>query len=70
MRSRKPIRAAVVAAIAVLLGVGAWYEWGPRHVPPDQPPLTVVTRANLTAFEARFNAHPQSPRLLLFFSPT
>ena len=64
-------RVAMGAALAAALVVfGAWYEWGPSHTPPGQPPLTVVTTANLGAFEARFNAQPQDPRLLLLLSPT
>ncbi|MDE3136883.1 MAG: hypothetical protein KGL59_09940 [Acidobacteriota bacterium] len=64
-------RAAAGAALAaVLLAFGAWYEWGPSHVPSGQPPLTVVTKANLAGFQGRFNARQGDARLLLLLSPT
>ena len=64
-------RTAMAATLtAALFAFGAWYEWGPRHTPPGQTPLTVLTSANVEAFEALFNARPQDARVVLLLSPT
>jgi hypothetical protein len=57
----------VVAALLLLAGV---YLWGPTRTPAGQRPLSTLSSANFSEFEAEFDAAADSPRLVLLLSPT
>ena len=57
--------------IALLVGGGfLYYRYAPRQVPPGQPPLTRLSRGDLSDLRAAFNAASDRPRLILLLSPT
>ncbi|MGH9444303.1 MAG: hypothetical protein ACRD3O_00950 [Terriglobia bacterium] len=57
-----------VGAVAVLFG--AIYLWGPGKVPAGQQQLATLSSANVSEFEAAFDAEANVPRLVLVLSPT
>jgi hypothetical protein len=57
-----------VVVVAFLLG--AMYLWGPGTVPAGQQPLVTLSPANISEFEAAFDANADLPRLVLLLSPT
>ena len=67
MRLRVPI---LVYVIAVLAGAMLWYLFGPRHVPPGQPPLGILSASSLEALRADFNRNADRTRVILLLSPT
>ncbi|MFZ0334583.1 MAG: hypothetical protein WAN10_08255 [Candidatus Acidiferrales bacterium] len=66
---KKKLIILVVVAAVVLLGA-IYFLQGPGIVPAGQQPLTTLTSANVSAFEAAFDAEANLPRLVLVFSPT
>ena len=58
-----------VVPAAVLL-VAIYLLQGPGSVPAGQLPLTTLTSANASAFEAAFDGDADLPRLVLLLSPT
>jgi len=67
MRLRVPI---LVYVIAVLAGAMLWYFFGPRQVPPGQPPLGILSASSLEALRADFNRDADRTRVILLLSPT
>jgi len=67
MNRRFTIFAGVFALVA---GAMAWYLFGPRHVPPGQPPLGVLSASSLEALRADFNRDAGRTRVILLLSPT
>ena len=67
MRLRVPI---LVYVIAVLAGAMLWYLFGPRHVPPGQPPLGILSASSLEALRTDFNRNADRTRVILLLSPT
>lgn len=63
-------RLILVAAIAIVLALGAAYLWGPAAVPAGQEPLTVLSDADLREFASAFDGNAEVPRLVLLLSPT
>ncbi len=61
--------AAWFALLVVVLSIG-WYLWGSRRAPRHQPPLTLLTAANLDQFKSAFNGATDRNRLVLLLSPT
>lgn len=59
-----------VGVIAVLAGAMLWYLFGPRHVPPGQPPLGTLSASSLEALRADFNRNADRTRVILLLSPT
>ena len=47
-----------------------WYLYGPRHVPPGQPPLARLNAAGLETLRADFNRDADRTRIILLLSPT
>jgi hypothetical protein len=65
------LRAATfVYVIAVLAGAMLWYFFGPRQVPPGQPPLAILGASSLEALRADFNRDADRTRVILLLSPT
>ena len=65
------LRAATfVYVIAVLAGAMLWYFFGPRQVPPGQPPLATLSASSLEALRADFNRDADRTRVILLLSPT
>ena len=64
---KKLIILGVVAAVVLL---GAIYLWGPGTVPAGQHPLVTLSSANISEFDAAFDADADVPRLVLLLSPT
>jgi hypothetical protein len=54
---------------ALLLSAGV-YLWGPSKAPLAQQPLSILTAASFSEFEAAFDSAPDGPRLVLLLSPT
>ena len=67
MRLRVPI---LVYVIAVLAGAMLWYLFGPRHVPPGQQPLGILSASSLEALRTDFNRNADRTRVILLLSPT
>ena len=63
-------RVILVAAVAILLALGAAYLGGPSSVPAGQEPLTVLSNAGLSQFASAFDGDAEVPRLVLLLSPT
>jgi hypothetical protein len=59
-----------VGVIAVLAGAMLWYLFGPRQVPPGQPPLAILSASSLEALRADFNRDADRTRVVLLLSPT
>jgi hypothetical protein len=60
----------LVAIVAVVAGVAAWYAHQPRQTPAGQPPLDFLNAQSIADFEKAFNASPSSVHLVLLLSPT
>lgn len=56
--------------LAAILLVAIYLLQGPGSVPAGQLPLTTLTSANTSAFEAAFDGDADLPRLVLLLSPT
>jgi hypothetical protein len=63
-------RVIFVAALSILVALGAIYLWGPPAVPAGQEPLMVLSRAGLNQFASAFDRDADVPRLVLLLSPT
>jgi len=63
-------RVIVVATLAVLVLLTAWYFWGPSTAPPGQEPLMVLSEENFNQFKDAFDSGSDAPRLVLLLSPT
>jgi hypothetical protein len=63
-------RALILVALAALLLLAAAYLSGPSKTPPAQKPLSTLSAANFSAFEAAFDEAADTPRLVLLLSPT
>jgi len=61
---------AVCLAVCALLALAALYLWGPATVPAGQEPLLTLSNANFSDFQRAFDAHSDSPRMILLVSPT
>jgi hypothetical protein len=59
-----------LGVVAVLAGAMLWYLFGPRHVPPGQPPLGILSASSLEALRADFNRDADRTRIILLLSPT
>ena len=59
-----------VGVIAVLAAAMLWYLFGPRQVPPGQPPLGILSASSLEALRADFNRDADRTRVILLLSPT
>ena len=59
-----------VWAFAVLAGAMLWYLFGPRHVPPGQQPLGILSATSLEALRTDFNRNADRTRVILLLSPT
>jgi len=67
MNRRFVIFAGVIAALAAAM---LWYLFGPRQVPPGQPPLGILSASSLEALRADFNRDADRTRVILLLSPT
>jgi hypothetical protein len=59
-----------LGVVAVLAGAMLWYLFGPRHVPPGQPPLGILNASSLEALRGDFNRDADRTRIILLLSPT
>jgi hypothetical protein len=59
----------IVLVVCILLLL-AFRLWGPSSVPQGQEPLVTLSRANLSDFQAAFDAYPDGSRMILLLSPT
>lgn len=60
----------IVAVIALVVLLLAFYLRMPGSAPPNQKPLVVLTPANIAQFTAAFDADVNVPRFVLLLSPT
>ena len=67
MNRRFTIFVGVCAALAAAM---LWYLYGPRTVPPGQPPLARLNTAGLETMRADFNRDADRTRIILLLSPT
>ena len=67
MTRRSAIFVGVLAVLAVAM---LWYFFGPRQVPPGQPPLGILSASSLEALRADFNRDADRTRVILLLSPT
>jgi hypothetical protein len=56
--------------LAVLLLLAGVYLWGPSNTPAGQPPLSVLSQPNFSAFQSAFDSAADDPRIILLLSPT
>jgi hypothetical protein len=59
-----------LVAIAALGLAAAWYVFGPRAVPPGQPPLATLNPSSLDTLRSDFNHAAGQPRIIVLLSPT
>ena len=59
-----------VAICALLVAAMLWYLYGPRQVPPGQPPLAVLDAGSLDTLRADFNRDADRTRIIILLSPT
>ena len=60
----------IVAAVAVGMGLLAYYLYGGNTVPKGQQPLVRLSDANLSGLKDSFNQSANSVRVIVMLSPT
>lgn len=63
-------RLVILVLLAALLLFAVAYLSGPSKTPPAQKPLSTLSAANFSEFEAAFDEAADTPRLVLLLSPT
>ena len=61
------IRLAALVLVALGAGAYAWWQFGTRHVPAGQPPLTAM---DVAALRDEFNRAADRTRVIILLSPT
>jgi hypothetical protein len=60
----------ILAGVVIVVGAAGFYLWGPSKAPEGQQPLTRLSAANLSEFEAAFDAAADGPRVVIQVAPT
>lgn len=63
-------RILITALLTVILALAGVYFWGPSKTPAGQPPLSTLSEATLSNFQAAFDSAADGPRIVLLLSPT
>ena len=63
-------RRILLVILVLLLGFGAWYQFGSHDAPAGQAPLRALAGASLDPLAEDFNHASSQVRIVLLLSPT